>query len=81
MQMLVLFEVLQIYIVFKVIREELNIGKLPTFKLHIIGTFSMFNLHSVGTLPYFLILLSPMWPTFVQLQKYRNFVYWSSIAK
>ena len=34
-------------------REELNVGTVPTFKMHNIGTVPTFKMHNVGTVPMF----------------------------
>ena len=33
--------------------ECLNVGTVPTYKMHNIGTVSMFKMHNVGTIPMF----------------------------
>ena len=35
------------------IREELNVGTVPTFKMHNIGTVPTSKIHNVGTVPTF----------------------------
>ena len=35
----------------KIKREELNVGTVPTFKMHNIGTVPTFKMHNVGTVP------------------------------
>ena len=34
-------------------REGLNVGTVPTFKMHNVGTVPMFKMHNVGTVPTF----------------------------
>ena len=34
-------------------REELNVGTVPTFKMHNVGTVPTFKMHNVGTVPTF----------------------------
>ena len=35
------------------LRIELNIGTVPMFKMHHVGTFSTFQINHVGTVPMF----------------------------
>ena len=34
-------------------RERLNVGTVPTYKMHDVGTVPMFKMHDVGTVPTF----------------------------
>ena len=34
-------------------RERLNVGTVPTFKIHHVGTVPTFKIHDVGTVPTF----------------------------
>ena len=45
-------------------REELNVGTVPTFKMHIIGTVPMFKMHNVGTVPTYKMYNIGTVPTF-----------------
>ena len=35
------------------IRECLNVGTVPTYKMHNIGTVPTFKMHNIGTVPMF----------------------------
>ena len=34
-------------------RECLNVGKVPTFRIHNVGTVPTFEMHNIGTVPTF----------------------------
>ena len=46
------------------LREELNVGSVPTFKMHNIGTVPTFEMENVGTVPTFEMYNIGSVPTF-----------------
>ena len=44
--------------------EELNVGTVPTFKMHNIGTVPTFKMHNVGTVPTYKMYNIGTVPTF-----------------
>ena len=47
-----------------IFREELNVGTVPTFKMHNIGTVPTFKMHNVGTVPTYKMYNIGTVPTF-----------------
>ena len=41
------------HLVCLLIREELNVGTVPTFKMHNVGTVPTFKMYNIGTVPTF----------------------------
>ena len=51
------------YILF-LFRERLNVGTVPTYKMHLIGTVPTYKMHLIGTVPMFKMHLVGTVPMF-----------------